>query len=271
MSIRLIASLLSMACMVSAYSPIEYGNFVYRSKDASPVTMIVNTTKDGMARFTIECGRRYEGDWFRMQKEDSEGVLNDDVLNEFPTGSYEHRKLLHYSQQVCPQLHIESENFRNFYVDSNGNLETELESDYVVLKRQWLPLTEGRYISGSESQMDMRFDVRASGSVYVRLGCKALPGRPADGPYPAGPPTPAGTTDYKLFRLVKKGSHYELATYPGHHDTVAGLISSFKQACPVWRDSFDFEEEFKKVKFATPDIMYAYGDYIYDRLFRHPF
>ncbi|KAF4693771.1 hypothetical protein FOZ60_010169 [Perkinsus olseni] len=138
-------------------------------------------------------------------QDDDEG-LYPDVINEFPSGSYEQRKLTHYSQQVCSQLHIESGNFHSFYIDSDGNLETEFEDDYVVLKREWLPLREGRYLSGSKSQLKLQFDVYASGLVYVRLGCKATEGRPAEGDFPAEPPTPAGDTGYKLLRLVSQAT-----------------------------------------------------------------
>ncbi|KAF4693740.1 hypothetical protein FOZ60_010138 [Perkinsus olseni] len=234
MSIRLIASLATAAFMANADNSAEYGNFVYQSNGAK---MFVNVTKDGMARFTIDCGRPYESDWFRMQRpQDDHDNLYPDIIHEFPSGSYEHRKLIHYSKYLCPQFNI-----------------TEFEDDYVILKREWLAWRQGRYTSSSESDLDMQLDVLASGSVYVRLGCKALPARPADGPYPGEPATPAGTTGYKLFRLVKKGNHYELGTYPGRRDT----------------NSYDFEEDFKTLKFATPDILYAFGDYFTDRLFRH--
>ncbi|KAF4710111.1 hypothetical protein FOZ62_001092 [Perkinsus olseni] len=267
MSIRLIASLATAAFMANADSSAEYGNFVYQSNGAK---MFVNVTKDGMARFTIDCGRPYESDWFRMQRpQDDHDNLYPDIIHEFPSGSYEHRKLIHYSKYLCPQFNIVEGDFNSFYIDSEGNLETEFEDDYVILKREWLAWRQGRYTSSSESDLDMQLDVLASGSVYVRLGCKALPARPADGPYPGEPATPAGTTGYKLFRLVKKGNHYELGTYPGRRDSVRELADTFERVCPVWKNSYDFEEDFKTLKFATPDILYAFGDYFTDRLFRH--
>ncbi|KAF4650034.1 hypothetical protein FOL46_001277, partial [Perkinsus olseni] len=78
-------------------------------------------------------------------------------------------------------------------------------------------------------------------------------------------------TGNKLIRLVKKGNHYEPATYPGRRDTIKELGDTLERVCPLWKDSYDFEEDsydfeedsydfeedFKTLKFATPDILYA--------------
>ncbi|KAF4678726.1 hypothetical protein FOZ60_016184, partial [Perkinsus olseni] len=159
---------------------------------------------------------------------------------------------------ACPQLTVEDTDLLFFEVNNEGDLETELGGAKVVLKRQWLELSAGRYLSDKAlSELRLQYDIHPDGFVYVRLGCDGFEDQPA------------GDTGHKIFRLVSKGDHYELTPIDGH-DTVEDLIDSFQEACPLWFEFFNFDKDFRIVRFANPDTLYAMGGYLHERLFKHP-
>ncbi|KAF4758888.1 hypothetical protein FOZ63_031882 [Perkinsus olseni] len=253
MATRLIASLSSAAVvLVNAVIPTDYGNFIYQSKGPYPVKMTFNTTKEGHARFSIECERRYE-DSFQLHPHPLD--VEHGSIHEFAktgSGAADHQLLLDKVRDACPQLSIEQEDFQWFYVGIEGNLHTELESDIASLERQWLPLRPGRYVS-TDGPITQKYDIYSNGYVYVKLGCKG--GR---------------RTGHKLFRLVAKdnGQRYELTAIRGR-STVEGLKESFMRVCqkdngnPIFAE---FEEQVKRFRFAEGYILFALGDYTVNRI-----
>ncbi|KAF4746085.1 hypothetical protein FOZ63_021929, partial [Perkinsus olseni] len=180
--------------------------------------MSLNTTKDGMGSFSIECGQQYQHGSFKLNEND--GDTHHSILHEFPRispGSEVRHRWLHWAKLVCPQLRIPptpNTDLQKFFIDEDGNVETELEGKRVILEREWLSLSPGRYVSGSKSKLLQHYDVFSNGYVYVSVGC-------AD----------HRRTDYMVFRLVSigPGKLYKLRPIPGHN-TVANLLHSFEQA-----------------------------------------
>ncbi|KAF4734333.1 hypothetical protein FOZ62_022501 [Perkinsus olseni] len=242
---------------------MDYGDFVYRSKEGPPVTMIFNVTKEGRGMFEIDCGgSSFRDGWFPLRRENETDDPYDQILHEFSGPEASRRtRWLEEIRKKCPQVTLGDWDFGSFSVNDGGNAEVEFGGDYIVLRRQWLALNPGRYLSNSStSDFRMQYDVQAEGFVHVKLGCKA-----ADR-------YPAGETEWKSYQLVRKGPGKPYSLTPTtSRDRVRDLFDSFNRACYVWRESFDFSEDFKMVRFATPDIMYAFGMYPFDRLYRHPF
>ncbi|KAF4698663.1 hypothetical protein FOZ63_000726 [Perkinsus olseni] len=253
MATRLIASLSSAAVvLVNAVVPTDYGNFIYQSNGPYPVKMTFNTTKEGHARFSIECERRYE-DSFRLHP--VEGLAEFGAIHEFPSAGSEaafHQLLLAKVHAVCPGLNISSGDLRRLDVGLEGNLHTDLEGDMASLERQWLPLRPGRYLS-AKAGLVQQYTIYSNGYIYVQLGCEG-----------------GVRTGYRLFRLVAKdnGQRYELTAIPGR-GTVEDLKEIFMRACPIYeggRLHAEFEEQVKRFRFAEGYFLFALGDYILDRV-----
>ncbi|KAF4707916.1 hypothetical protein FOZ62_026519 [Perkinsus olseni] len=256
MATRLIACLSYAAYVLgNAVIPTDYGNFIYQSNGPYPVKMTFNTTKEGQARFSIECERRYQ-DSFQVQPYPPD--VEHGSIHEFAktgSGAADHQLLLGKVQDVCPQLSIKPEDFQWFYVGDMGNLHTELEGDIVSLERQWLPLRPGRYIS-AKAGLVQQYTIYQNGYIYVKLGCKD------------------GNTGHRLFRLVEKdnGQRYELTAIPGRGDVV-DLKESFMRACHIYdgtRIDVEFEEQLKRFRFAEGYFLFAMGDYTSDRIHGKP-
>ncbi|KAF4693769.1 hypothetical protein FOZ60_010167 [Perkinsus olseni] len=237
---------------------MDYGDFVYRSKGAPQVTMILNVTKDGRGMFTIDCGRgTYRDGWFPLHEIGDNPYY--DKLIKFPPGDVHHRAWLDNARAVCPGVHIPDWDLNEFNVNRNGNVETSLHDATQVLKRWWVPLDAGRYSSNySTSNFRLHYQVQGNGFVQVLLGC------------PPGGGYRGGFTGWKPYRLVSQGPGmpYSLTPIRGH-GSVRELLNAFEMVCPLWRGSFKLED-FEMVRFATPGIMYAFGQYPYDRLYRDP-
>ncbi|KAF4716258.1 hypothetical protein FOZ63_016571 [Perkinsus olseni] len=262
MATRLIASLSSAAVvLVNAVIPTDYGNFIYQSNGSYPVKMTFNTTKEGHARFSIECERRYE-DSFRLHPNPLDVEYGS--IHEFAktgSGAADHQLLLDKVRDACPQLSIEPEDFQWFYVGDMGNLHTELEGDIASLERQWLSLRPGRYIF-VDAPITQKYDIFPNGYVYVKLGCEV------DGT--RGP----SDTGYKPFRLVAKdnGQRYELTAIRGH-GTVEDLKESLMRICHIYDGAAiyaHFEEEVKRFRFAEGYYLFALGEYTLDRIHGEP-
>ncbi|KAF4699988.1 hypothetical protein FOZ63_001710 [Perkinsus olseni] len=237
---------------------IDYGDFVYRSKSGPRVTMILNITKDGRGMFEIGCGGSpFRDGWFKLREVDDDP--QHEHLHPYKPGDSHHQRWLERVRGACPHLNVFDEDLDSFYINENGNAETMLADENIVLKRQWLPFNPGRYSSNSSvSDFRLNYDVFPHGSVNVNLGCSAEDGHSE------------GYTGWVSFRLWRgrPGKPYRLIP-TSHGDTVRKLFNSFAVACPLWEDSFE-EDDFMLVRFATPDMMYAFGMFEYDRLYRSP-
>ncbi|KAF4679296.1 hypothetical protein FOZ63_000727 [Perkinsus olseni] len=267
MATRLIASLSSAAVvLVNAVIPTDYGNFIYQSNGSYPVKMTFNTTKEGHARFSIECERRYEAP-FQLRPNPTEVDIGS--IHEFEhtgSGAENHKLLLERARKACPQLSFKPGDFQWFFVGGKGDLNTMLQGDLVSLERQWMPLRSGRYVTPSgkasaDIELIQKYDIYPDGYIYVQLRCEE------DG-------VEVGSTRHRLFRLVAKdnGQHYELTAIPGRGDVV-DLKESFMRACHMFDGSYYdvyFEEQMKRFKFAEGYNLFAMGVYNFDHIHGKP-
>ncbi|KAF4662166.1 hypothetical protein FOZ61_002676 [Perkinsus olseni] len=162
---------LSIASLVTAFTHVDYGNFVYETKGRHAIKLVLNTTHDGYGLFYIECGRRrFQGDWFPLTVVEHDPHLV--VLHEFPNEKATlHKYWLQCARATCPKLEFRELDFLEFMVDNVGDARTDVGGKEVILKRQWLPLIPGRYWSDeSVSEFKQQFDVHPDGFVYVNIG-----------------------------------------------------------------------------------------------------
>ncbi|KAF4670718.1 hypothetical protein FOL47_001867 [Perkinsus chesapeaki] len=222
----------------------DYGNFVYISDGPSQLKMTFTTTNDGYGVFSIDCGREpFEDGPFPLRRE-PEQVRQ---VHEFPDDFSDERLVswLTGVEKACPHLNLGIQDLLGFYINSDGDLGTQLGGNYVVLKREWLPLSPGRYMTNSSmSRWTIQYDIHPDNAVYVRFQISVMSDQ--------GP-----------------GKEYRLTAYPGRN-TVDDLVTKFKSVCPMWTDYFDFYGSFITAGFATPDVVYAFGNYEKDRLFKQP-
>ncbi|EER10187.1 hypothetical protein Pmar_PMAR004556, partial [Perkinsus marinus ATCC 50983] len=55
-------------------------NFNYKRDGPDSLTITLNTTKNGLRQFTIQCSHRYQDDWLQLREDDE----YQDILHEFP-------------------------------------------------------------------------------------------------------------------------------------------------------------------------------------------
>ncbi|KAF4744092.1 hypothetical protein FOZ63_002673, partial [Perkinsus olseni] len=214
---------------------MDYGDFVYRSKKGPPVTMIFNVTKEGRGMFEIDCGgSSFRDGWFSLRRENETDDPYDEILHEFSGPEASRRtRWLKEIRKKCPLGDWDFESFAVNYDD--GNAKVGLAGYSIVLRRQWLALNPGRYLSNSStSDLKMQYDVQADGFVHVKLGCKAA------GRYPAG------ETESKSYQLVREGPGKPYSLTPTtSRDRVRDLFDSFNRVCHAGHDFFDSAEDFK--------------------------
>ncbi|KAF4670720.1 hypothetical protein FOL47_001869 [Perkinsus chesapeaki] len=219
--------------------PEDYGNFVYTSSGPDPVVVSFSATKDGHGTLSIGSGQRTYNDGPFPLVRDPESIEYGAIYE--PVDGYNDprpQEWLDGAREIYPHLDFQDQDFASFSLDNDGNLETEIEGEYTTLKREWLPLSPGRYMTdSSKSQYTIQYDIHPDNAVYVRFGCSS------------------GDTGYMIYKLVSQGpgKEYKLTAYPGRN-TVDDLVTKFKTVCPASADSFDFESDFITVGFATPDI-----------------
>ncbi|KAF4667721.1 hypothetical protein FOL46_002362 [Perkinsus olseni] len=109
---------LSIASLVTAFTHVDYGNFVYETKGRHAIKLVLNTTHDGYGLFYIECGRRrFQGDWFPLTVVEHDPHLV--VLHEFPNEKATlHKYWLQCARATCPKLEFRELDFLEFMVDN---------------------------------------------------------------------------------------------------------------------------------------------------------
>ncbi|KAF4695590.1 hypothetical protein FOZ60_004087 [Perkinsus olseni] len=243
---------------------VEYGTFVYKSDGPERVKVTFNATKCGDGMLTVQCGgNRYQNGWFRLgEKTESTNVYLDTshAVARPCTGTSVQQEWIQNIEAVCPKLSLSPrEDLDNIYNDDNGNAVVIFLGQYTVLKRRWLRMIPGVYESEHRYVgLELYYGIEPSGRTRVKFGCKG-----------------GGDTGYKTYRLKERGpgEPYELTPVPGGA-TVKDLIDSYKQACPRWIASAESargkmkDEDFITVGFATSELLYAFGQYPYERLKR---
>ncbi|KAF4699989.1 hypothetical protein FOZ62_008967 [Perkinsus olseni] len=135
------------------------------------------------------------------------------------------------------------------------------------LRETWVPKIHAACPQLTVEDTDLLFfEVNNEGNLETELGGAKVVLKRQWGELSAG----RYLSDKALSELrLHKGDHYELTPIDGH-DTVEDLIDSFQQACPLWFEFFNFDKDFRIVRFANPDTLYAMGGYLHERLFKHP-
>ncbi|KAF4679773.1 hypothetical protein FOZ60_014545 [Perkinsus olseni] len=241
----------------------DYGDFIYESvgPDDSKLRVILNVTKYGWCMLTVDCGlpEKYEDGWFPARVKPWDDLFEETLVN-YWDGDWRHRAKLDDLRHKCPHLDIENTDLQFIAINEHANVGAELGGKSIVLERQWLPLTAGNYVTDYTSRgvdLKIKYLVLPDGYIYAMLGCEPVRHYRRN------------HSEVMMLRLVREGPGklYKLVRGPVH--TPQDLIDSFMQACPVWRGSTVFKEDFFTAGFLTSGMMYTLGvRYPYNRLYK---